>query len=142
MSKQTTDLVNESKQLDLTKDGLIVRRVDSSFSTTLDVSDVTDEVIPAGRVLVRTLATGVIHPQPIGSTNAYEAIDLGTPAEGQTPAVAATEEYAGVLGSSILTSNPFADVVERGEVNAAACDVAPLAEAVTLLPHILFTQDY
>ncbi len=129
MSKQTTEMVQESRQLDLTKDGLIVRRVDSSFSTTLDVSGVTDDVIPAGRVLVRTLATGVIHPQPIGSDGAYEA-------------VAATEEYAGVLGGSILTSSPFAAVVERGEVNSAACDVAPLEEAIEMLPHILFTQDY
>ncbi len=127
MAKTAAELNTTPVKLDLSKDGLIVRRVDSSYSATLDVTGITEDVIPAGRMLVRVEATGVVKPQTITS-GAYVEPTTGT-------------VYAGVLGGSILKTKPFAAVVEAGEVNTQACDVAPSSAGIAALNHILFTQD-
>lgn len=126
MAKTTADLSSQIVNIDVSNDGLVNKKNSNSFSTTLDVTGITDQVLNVGRVIIKK-ASGVFAPQTI-TNGAYVA-----PAEDET--------YAGVLAATILTSKPFAAVVDNGIFNEAAMVLAPTAAAKEALPFVQFTND-
>ena len=101
---------------------------DIPAGVTLDVTDVTDDVIMAGHVLIQD--TNTLEVKPLGiTTGAYDSLP-------------ANHAYFGILKSSVLKSLPMAAVLRIGTVNAAAAANA-VGAAITDtikagLPHIDF----
>ncbi|MCR5697762.1 MAG: hypothetical protein K6G73_12385 [Marinilabiliaceae bacterium] len=97
---------------------------------TLDVTGITDTYLKAGHVIIRQTSTGTY--KPLGVTSgAYVALP-----EGHT--------YAGILATTVLTSNPSAPIMTNGQVNETASPypVASIKAAiVAALPTIQFVKD-
>lgn len=123
----------------LNKEGMVIDGFDSIIivkdladipcGVTLDVTAVTDNVVKAGHVLVQNKTTKVV--KPLGITSGlYDSID------------SSSEEYYGILKSSVLKSMPMAAVLRIGTVNAAAAAKFVGAEITSTikagLPHIDF----
>lgn len=133
MSDVKGDLNNTPVQVDTTLDSIIVIKVDHDIpgGKTLDVTDVTEQVLKAGRVVIVETSTGAHKPLAI-SGGAYAALPSG-------------HTYKGILTASILTKRPFAPIMLAGNINEGAVINYELpaipAGAKTALTHILFTKD-
>lgn len=128
----TADLATKGPSYDTGNDSIVVVKVIEAIpgGKTLDVTSYTPDVIPAGHLIIKETATGVLKPMPISGA-AYAALP-------------ASHTYEGVLISTILKSKPFAGILVRGTVNQAASfyTIASVLTAVkTALPLIRFTQD-
>ena len=94
---------------------------------TLDMTGWTPDVVRAGHIIIRNTSTGAYKPLGItGSDNdTYASLD-------------GSEEYAGVLVTSVLKSKPFAPVMVIGAVNAAASPYPITGTIKAGLPRIEF----
>lgn len=90
----------------------------------LDVSEVTDEVIRAGHILIVNDTTKEVKPLPV-TNNAYAAKPSGY-------------SYHGVLKHSVLKTDARAAILTIGQVNAAASPYPVTAEIKAALPNIQF----
>lgn len=90
----------------------------------LDVTEVTEEVIRAGHILISNDTTKEVKPLGV-SGSAYSAKPSGW-------------SYIGVLKHSVLKTDARAAILTIGQVNAAACPYPITADIKTGLPHIQF----
>lgn len=122
----TANLNRGSVTLDEGKDAIVIIKATGHLpgGCTLDVTGFTEDAIRTGHVLVIHDTTKVISPMPVAS-KAYGSKPEGT-------------SYFGVLGHSVLKSDPRASVVTMGQVNAAASPYPVTEEIKTGLPHIQF----
>lgn len=97
-------------------DSIIIQKdlTDIPGGVTLDVTNVSDDVIPGGTVL-KVDANGVVAPLGQSTPGTYDALDTG-------------EAYYGILKYSVSKSQPFAAVLRAGTVNAGAAAKAVGAE--------------
>lgn len=127
------DLVNEGWEMDTSWDDIvIVKHIEGiPGGRTLNVEDVTEEVIKAGHIIIEDDNTKELKPLKIDGEN-YESL----PAE---------HSYQGILYKTILTKRPLAPVMVRGTVNEKAAQNYGLPEypgdAKTALSLIRFTED-
>lgn len=90
----------------------------------LDVSEVTDDVIRAGHIIIVNDTTKEV--KPLGVTgSAYSAKPSGW-------------AYLGVLKHSVLKTDARAAILTIGQVNAAACPYPVTADIKAGLSHIQF----
>jgi len=112
-------------------DSIIIQKdlTDVPAGVTLDVTNVTDDVIPGGTVLKVNTSTGAVAP-------------LGQSTPGTYDSLAAGEAYYGILKYSVLKTQPFAAVLRAGTVNAGAAANAvgaPITDTIKAgLPRIDF----
>lgn len=90
----------------------------------LDVTEVTEDVIRAGHILISNDTTKEVKPLGV-SGNAYSAKPSGW-------------SYIGVLKHSVLKTDARAAILTIGQVNAAACPYPITADIKTGLPLIQF----
>lgn len=90
----------------------------------LDVSEWEDDVIRAGHIIKRTIATDIYAPLGVTGDN-YDTLAGG-------------EEYAGVLKCSVPKDRPSASILTVGQVNAAASPYPITADIAGGLPQIKF----
>lgn len=120
------NLDRESYLLDDGNESKVIIRdlADVPGGRALDVTGITNEVIKAGTIIKHNTATGEYAPLGV-SAGAYVAL-------------AANEEYAGVLKATVLTKKPAAAILTVGQVNAAALPVPVTAAIKSGLPQIKF----
>lgn len=128
----TADLNKKGPVYDTGNDTIVIVKVLEAIpgGRTLDVTDYTPEVIPAGHIIICTNDEKTYKPMPV-SGNDYGALPAG-------------HKYVGVLISTHLKSKPFAGIMVRGTVNKEASfyPLTTILTAVkTALPLIRFTQD-
>lgn len=129
------DIANNPKEVLSGNDNIVI--VDNFQSIrggrTLDVSAFTEDVIPAGTIVIQDDATKAYKPAPIAE-GAYEALP-----EAHT--------IVGIVIASIPTNRAFAGILVRGTVNINAAPYglsendALLASAKEALPLVVFTHD-
>ena len=129
------DLQNKTKEILSGNDNIVI--VDNFQSIrggrTLDITGFTEDVIPAGTIVIQDDATKVYKPAPIAD-GAYEALP-----EAHT--------IVGIVISSIPTNRAFAGILVRGTVNINAAPYglsdndSLLASAEEALPLVEFTHD-
>lgn len=132
MSGTTANLSNTGTAFDTSNDGIVIV---SNLEVipggkTLDVTGFSPDVIPAGHLVIKETATGVLKPMPVSGAN-YGSLPSG-------------HTYHGVVVSSVLKTKPFVSVLVRGSVNknASKYGISSILTAVqTALPLIRFTQD-
>ncbi len=132
MSGTTANLSNTGTAFDTSNDGIVIV---SNLEVipggkTLDVTGFSPDVIPAGHLVIKETATGVLKPMPVSGSN-YGSLPSG-------------HTYHGVVVSSVLKTKPFVSVLVRGSVNknASKYGISSILSAVqTALPLIRFTQD-
>lgn len=90
----------------------------------LDVTEVTEDVIYAGHILVINDTTKEVKPLGV-SGDAYVSLPSG-------------HSYLGVLKHSVLKEDARAAILTIGQVNAAACPYPITAAIKTGLPRIEF----
>jgi hypothetical protein len=90
----------------------------------LDVTEVTEDVIRAGHILISNDTTKEVKPLGV-SGSAYSAKPSGW-------------SYIGVLKHSVLKTDARAAILTIGQVNAAACPYPITADIKSGLPHIQF----
>lgn len=90
----------------------------------LDVTEVTEDVIRAGHILISNDTTKDVKPLGV-SGSAYSAKPSGW-------------SYIGVLKHSVLKTDARAAILTIGQVNAAACPYPITADIKSGLPHIQF----
>lgn len=90
----------------------------------LDVTEVTEDVVYAGHILISNDTTKEVKPLGV-SDNAYSAKPSGW-------------SYIGVLKHSVLKTDARAAILTIGQVNAAACPYPITADIKAGLPHIQF----
>jgi hypothetical protein len=128
----TANLTTKGPSYDTGNDSIVIVKLLEAIpgGKTLDASSYAPDVIPAGHLIIKETATGVLKPMPITG--------------GDYAALPASHTYEGVLISTILKSKPFAGIMVRGTVNknASFYVIASVLTAVkTALPLIRFTQD-
>lgn len=121
--------ISESKVV-TDKDNIVIIKAltDIPGGRTLDVSGLPSEmeVLKAGHIIVKTIATGVHKPLGLtGSPLAYDSKDAG-------------DEFVGVLKASILVRDPRAAIVTSGQINAAASPYPVTDTIKSGLPRIEF----
>lgn len=121
-----TNLNRTPEHFDDGNDSIVIVRDlgDIPGGRSLDVSEVTEDVIRAGHILISNSTSGEV--KPLGVTgNAYVSLPSGW-------------AYCGVLKHSVLKTDARAAILTIGQVNAAACPY-PITTAIkTGLPHIQF----
>lgn len=90
----------------------------------LDVTEVTEDVINAGHILISNDTTKEVKPLGVADS-AYSAKPSGW-------------SYIGVLKHSVLKTDARAAILTIGQVNAAACPYPITADIKAGLPHIQF----
>lgn len=131
------DLKITKKQIVFGEDSVIIQKWEGDIKggRALDWTDVTDEVLYAGRIIV-TDGQGTYKPLPIVS-GAYKA--LGTSGDALE-----NYKYAGVLYRSIMNGEPAA-ILTAGQVNKVAAKAANGADYpdafITALPKIALVSD-
>lgn len=90
----------------------------------LDVTEVTEDVIRAGHILISNDTTKEVKPLGV-SGSAYSAKPSGW-------------SYIGVLKHSVLKTDARAAILTIGQVNAAACPYPITADIKVGLSHIQF----
>ncbi|MNY29006.1 hypothetical protein D3C86_1630240 [compost metagenome] len=97
----------------------------------MDVTGWASDVIPRGHVIIQETATGNFKPWPV-SGSAYAAL----------PADHTISPY--VMDNTVLTTRPFAGLMDRGTVNpnAQAYTISSVLAAIrTAQPHIIYRAD-
>lgn len=122
-------VVNLNKSADRIEDGndaiVIINDLgDIPGGRSLDVTDVTEDVIRAGHILIVNDTTKEVKPMPV-SGKAYAAKPSGY-------------SYYGVLKHSVLKTDARAAILTIGQVNAAASPYPVTAEIKAGLSHIQF----
>lgn len=128
-------IISTNKQLiDFGKEDVVIRNYVDGIKggKVLDVDGFKGDVISAGHLIIKT-SVGSYKPMPVAdSGDAY----------GELPESC---EYAGVLVSSVLTSEPFAAIMFSGEVNEKAGPYPITTEIKTALktaiPTLVFNHD-
>lgn len=122
----TVNLNKSSELYDSGNDAIVVVRDlgDIPGGRALDVTDVVEDVIRAGHILVMNDTTKEVKPLGV-SGEAYVALPSG-------------HSYLGVLKHTVLTAEASAAILTIGQVNAAACPYPITADIKTGLPHIQF----
>lgn len=129
----TANLANELHTICTGMDAIVIRRYGAGIigGRTLDVSGVTDDVIKAGHVIIRSTTDETEYkPLPV-SDGAYDSLPSGY-------------EYVGVLVRSITKKEPLAAIMYDGEVNdkASPYPVDSIKAAMkTALPGLVFMHD-
>lgn len=128
MAKTIIEMNDPKTRVDTTMDSVVVPHSYETFSIVLDTTGYVGEIIKAGHVVVKT-TTGVYKPQAV-TGEVYSA-------------KGATDEYVGILRTSILTAKPMAAITVRGTLNVAAAPYKPLAdfEDSDVSKFIRLTQD-
>ena len=128
------NLNNTPQEITLENDTVVIQNFIEGIpgGKTLDVSNITKDVIHAGHVIIEETATGIHKPLTI-TDNAYASLPSG-------------HEYVGVLYVSLMKSKPFASIMVRGTMNDEASQKlnnmpAVPAGAKTKLVLIRFTKD-
>lgn len=121
-----TNLNKETTRYDDGNDAIVIVNDlgDIPGGRSLDVSDVTAEVIRAGHVLIINDTTKEVKPLGV-SGDAYASKPSGY-------------SYLGVLKHSVLKTDARAAILTMGQVNAAASPYPVTAEIKTGLPRIDF----
>lgn len=126
----------ERKQIVFGKDSVIIQKFGNGIKggRALDVTDIEDEVLYAGRIIV---TDGAGTHKPLAITG-----DEGSKTYAELPA---GYSYEGILYRSILTSEPAASIMTSGQVNEPAAKDANGADIPdafkTACPNIEFIKD-
>lgn len=121
-----TNLNRTPEHFDDGNDSIVIVRDlgDIPGGRSLDVSEVTEDVIRAGHILISNNTSNEVKPLGV-SGEAYASLPSGW-------------SYCGVLKHSILKTDARAAILTIGQVNAAACPY-PITSAIKSgLPHIQF----
>lgn len=102
---------------------------------TLDVTNFTDDVIPAGTIIASVTAGGAktYFPLPVETVRETKEVAYRALIEG--------EAYEGLLQNSILKTKPAAAIMTWGIVNEAVLPYAIPSAFKTALPHIDYQKD-
>lgn len=121
-----TNLNRTPEHFDDGNDSIVIVRDlgDIPGGRSLDVTEVTEDVIRAGHILISNDTTKVVKPLGV-SGSAYSAKPSGW-------------SYIGVLKHSVLKTDARAAILTIGQVNAAACPYPITADIKSGLPHIQF----
>lgn len=133
MSTAIGNLANAATSLETGNDSIVIVEYISGKvgGATLDVTNWTPDVIPRGHVIIEETATGNLKPWPI-SGSAYAAL----------PANHTISPY--VMDNTVLTTKPFAGLMDRGTVNPLAQKYtisSVLAAIKTAQPQIIYRAD-
>lgn len=135
MASPQTNLNSTPLEIDATLDSIICALLleDIPGGKSLDVKNITETVLQAGRIIIEETATGILKPLAITGDN-YASLPGG-------------HTYKGILYSSILTAKPMASIMVRGTINeGAATESAGLPAypegAKTALSLIRFVENY
>lgn len=122
-------LNNQKHGFDTGNDTIVVPRVFETVigGRTLDTTDYTLEVIPAGHVVIKEDATGNHKPMPVNGV-AYASMP-------------ANHTVVGVVISTVDTKKPFVGICVRGTVNEAASLYPPTSAIKSALPLIRFIKE-
>lgn len=122
-------LNNQKHGFDSGNDTIVVPRVFETVigGRTLDTTNFTPEVIPAGHVVIKEDATGNHKPMPV-SGEVYTALP-------------ANHSVVGVVISTVDTKKPFVGICVRGSVNEAASLYPPTTAIKNALPLIRFIKE-
>ena len=128
-------LTKEREQIVFGKDSVIIQKHIAGIpgGRSLDVTDVTDEVLHAGHIII-TDGNGEYKPLKVVTNEGVKSYD--SLPEGYS--------YAGILYRSILTKKPSAAIMISGVVNDAAVEIpygAHKAAIKSALPTIMFVKD-
>lgn len=133
MSTAIGNLANADTSLDTGNDSIVISEYISGKlgGATLDVTGWTPDTIPRGHVIIEETANKNLKPWPI-SGSAYAAL----------PADHTISPY--VMDNTVLTTRPFAGLMDRGTVNptAQAYTISSVLAAVEAAqPHIIWRAD-
>lgn len=121
------------EQIDTSNDSVIIVHTFETIpgGRTLDVTNVTGEVLTAGHVIIEETSSGNLKPLGVTDGN-YDSLPGG-------------HTYKGVLNASILVAQPTASIMVRGTVNEEAfknsTGLTTPSGAKTALTLIRFTKD-
>lgn len=121
-----TNLNRTPEHFDDGNDSIVIVRDlgDIPGGRSLDVSEVTEDVIRAGHILISNNTSNEVKPLGVSGT-AYVTLPSGW-------------SYLGVLKHSVLKTDARAAILTIGQVNAAACPYPITATIKSGLPHIQF----
>ena len=121
-----TNLNRTPEHFDDGNDSIVIVRDlgDIPGGRSLDVTEVTEDVIRAGHILISNDSTKEVKPLGV-SEAAYASKPSGW-------------SYIGVLKHSVLKTDARAAILTIGQVNAAACPYPITADIKAGLPHIQF----
>jgi hypothetical protein len=133
MSTAIGNLANAATSLDSGNGSIVIVEYLSGKvgGATLDVTGWASDVIPRGHVIIQETATGNYKPFPV-SGSAYGAL----------PASHTISPF--VMDNTVLTTRPFAGLMDRGTVNpnAQAYNISSVLAAVkTAQPLIIYRAD-
>ena len=129
----TANLANELQTIGFGLDSIVIRKYGAGIigGRTLDVTDVAENTIKAGHVIIRNTSDETeFKPMPVAG-EAYDALPEGY-------------EYAGVLVRTVTKQQPLAAIMYAGEVNdnASPYPVDGIKEALkAALPGLVFMHD-
>lgn len=128
-------MTSERKQILFGKDSVIIQKYIAGIpgGRALDVTDVTDEVLHAGHIII---TNGKGEYKPLKTTTASGITSYDTLPTGYS--------YAGILYRSILAKKPSAAIMISGVVNDAAVEIpyGTHKDAIkSALPTIMFVKD-
>lgn len=129
MSTATANLNREKIELNDGLDCIVVVQSLSEIpgGRTLDVSEVTEDIIKSGHILVIDDKTKAVSPLKIASGK-YEAVGAG-------------KTVYGVLKATVLKRNPQAAIITAGQINVAASPAPVTDEIKEALPRIGFLYE-
>lgn len=133
MSTAIGNLANASTSLNTGNDSIVIVEYISGKvgGATLDVTGWASDVIPRGHVVIQETATGNLKPWPVTGAD-YAAL----------PAGHTISPY--VMDNTVLTTKPFAGLMDRGTVNpnAQAYTISSVLAAIkTAQPLIIYRAD-
>ncbi|MBQ9340071.1 MAG: hypothetical protein IJS13_07050 [Paludibacteraceae bacterium] len=129
------NLTKEREQVVFGKDSVIIQKYIAGIpgGRSLDVTDITDEVLYAGHPII-TDGNGGYKPLKVVTSEGVKSYD----------SLPDGYSYAGILYRSILTKKPSAAIMISGVVNDAAVEIpygAHKAAIKSALPTIMFVKD-
>lgn len=133
MSTAIGNLANAAVSLGTGNDSIVISEYISGKlgGATLDVTGWASDVIPRGHVIIQETATGNLKPWPV-TGGAYAAL----------PSLHTISPY--VMDNTVLTTKPFAGLMDRGTVNPTAqvyTISSVLAAIKTAQPLIIYRAD-
>jgi hypothetical protein len=133
MSTAIGNLANVATSLDTGNDSIVISEYISGKvgGATLDVTGWASDTIPRGHVIIQETATGNLKPWPV-TGSAYAAL----------PASHTISPY--VMDNTVLTTKPFAGLMDRGTVNpnAQVYTISSVLAAIkTAQPLIIYRAD-
>lgn len=129
------NLANKKENVIFGNDSIVVQKFIAGIKggRALDTTGYTEDVILAGHVII-TDGSGTYKPMPLKADSAHE----GKMIYADLPA---SHAYAGILVSSIKTSQPAGSIMTYGQVNEVALPYEVPTAFKTACPHIEFIKD-